>query len=70
MPENLGQKGLTNIVKVCVKITPDFVSKWSNGCQKGDYEVKRESKQAGLMYTGFSRCRVWLLPVKAAHNKS
>jgi hypothetical protein len=40
MPKNLGQKGLTKGVKFCVKRTPDFVSKESNGCQKGYYGVK------------------------------
>jgi hypothetical protein len=34
MPKNLGQKGLTKVVKICVKITPDFVS-------KGQMDVKR-----------------------------
>jgi hypothetical protein len=27
MPKNLEQKGLTKVVKICVKIIPDFVSK-------------------------------------------
>jgi hypothetical protein len=30
-----GKKILTKVVKNCVKITPDFVSKGYNGCQKG-----------------------------------
>jgi hypothetical protein len=34
MPENVEQKGLTKVVKICVKITPDFVS-------KGQMDVKR-----------------------------
>jgi hypothetical protein len=44
MPENLGQKGLTKGVKICVKIMPDFISKGSNGCQKGYNGVKMEPK--------------------------
>jgi hypothetical protein len=30
--KNFRQKGLTNVVKVCVKITPDFYVKGTNGC--------------------------------------
>jgi hypothetical protein len=40
MPKNLGQKGVTKVVKICVKITPDFCVKETNGCQKGYYGVK------------------------------
>jgi hypothetical protein len=34
MPKNLGQKGFTKVVKICVKIMPDFMS-------KGQIDVKR-----------------------------
>jgi hypothetical protein len=62
MPENFGAKRLTKVVKICVKIMPDFMprglidvkrnimmSKWR---QIG---VKEVSKLCWLMYTGFSR---------------
>jgi hypothetical protein len=52
MPENLRQKGLTKVVKICVKIMPDFVAKGAKGYQKGYYGVKTESRQ---MYAGFSQ---------------
>jgi hypothetical protein len=42
MPENLGQKGLTKVVKICVTITPDFSVKGTNGCQRGIMVLKRE----------------------------
>jgi hypothetical protein len=35
MPENLGQKGLTKVVKICVKITPDFLSKEQMEVERG-----------------------------------
>jgi hypothetical protein len=35
IPKKLKQKGLTKVVKVCVEITLDFMSKGSNGCQSG-----------------------------------
>jgi hypothetical protein len=41
IPNNLGQKGLTKVVKIYVKITPDFSVNGTNGCQKGYYGVKR-----------------------------
>jgi hypothetical protein len=66
MPENLGQKGLTKIVKICVKIRRIFVSKgskdgimMSNGDQmvtkrKQNVIVKCTPALAGLD-AGFSR---------------
>jgi hypothetical protein len=35
MPKNLEQKGLTKVVKVCVKITPDFMSKRQMDVKRG-----------------------------------
>jgi hypothetical protein len=35
MTENLGQKELTKVVKICVKIMPYFESKGSNGVKRG-----------------------------------
>jgi hypothetical protein len=40
MPENLGQKGLTEVVKICINITPDFVSKGQKDVKRGYYGVK------------------------------
>jgi hypothetical protein len=40
MLKNLGQKGLTKVVKICVKITLDFVSKGSNGVKRGNMVLK------------------------------
>jgi hypothetical protein len=57
MPENLEQKGLTKVVKICVKITPDFVAKESNRCQKGYYGIR----------TGEIRCMPALAGVTASY---
>jgi hypothetical protein len=40
MPENLEQKGLTKVVKVCVKRTPDFESKRQMDVKREYYGVK------------------------------
>jgi hypothetical protein len=50
MPENLGQKGLTNIVKVCVKITPDFVSKGQMDVKRGIMMLKRVKSVCQKMF--------------------
>jgi hypothetical protein len=50
MPENLGQKGLTKVVKICVKITPDFVSIGLLEVKKGDYVVKQRQSGVKAMY--------------------
>jgi hypothetical protein len=44
MPKNLGQKGLAKVVKMCIKIIPEFVSKGGIWCQRG---VKNDM-QAGF----------------------
>jgi hypothetical protein len=44
-----GAKGLTKVVKICVKITPDFVAKGSNRCQKGYYDVKTECQHGAYV---------------------
>jgi hypothetical protein len=41
MPKNLEQKGLTKVVKVCVKITPDFVSKCQMDIKRGIIVLRR-----------------------------
>jgi hypothetical protein len=73
MPKNFGQKGLTKVVKIYVKITPNFVSKGSKRCQKRYYGVKNGDKllstRSRRMYTGFSQCRVRLLPVVAVRGQ-
>jgi hypothetical protein len=48
MPENLGQEGLTKVVKICVKITPDFVSTGQMDVKRGYYGVK--TKKWGQKY--------------------
>jgi hypothetical protein len=62
MPENLGQKGLTKVVKICVKIMLDFMSRGLIDVKRNimmskrrQIGVKEVSKLCWLMYTGFSR---------------
>jgi hypothetical protein len=70
MPKNLRQKGLTNVVKVCVKITSDFVSKGQMDVQQGNMVLKRsQTVVKGVcrpMYTGFSLFYGRLFPVTVA----
>jgi hypothetical protein len=40
MPENLEQKELTKVVKICVKITPDFVSNFQMDVKRGIMVLK------------------------------
>jgi hypothetical protein len=61
MPENLGQKGLTKVVKFCVKITPDFVSKGQMDVKRGIIVLKRVKSECRKL-TGFSRCPIRLFP--------
>jgi hypothetical protein len=59
-PKNLGQKGLTKVVKICVKICQIFVSKGQIDVRRGIIAVKGDkmvSKQCWTMYIGFSRFR-------------
>jgi hypothetical protein len=44
MPENLEQKGLTKVVKICVKITPDFMSKEQMDVKRGIMMLKQSQK--------------------------
>jgi hypothetical protein len=55
MPENLEQKSLTKVVKVCIKITPDFVSKEQMDVKRGIMVLKWGQNVSRPMYTGFSR---------------
>jgi hypothetical protein len=51
--------GAKRIHKNCQNLCQDnagFCVKVSNGCQKGYYGVKMESKRICMMYTRFSRC--------------
>jgi hypothetical protein len=57
MPENLGQKGLTKVVKICVKIMPELLSKGVNWLKR----VK--SMLGGSIYAGFSQYGGWLFQV-------
>jgi hypothetical protein len=57
MSKNLRQKGLTKVVKNCVKITPDFVSNGQKDVKRGIIVLngdKMGSKVRWPMYTGFS----------------
>jgi hypothetical protein len=40
MPENLGQKGLTKVMKIYVKIMPNFVSKGQMDVKGGNMMLK------------------------------
>jgi hypothetical protein len=51
MSENLRQKGLTKVVKICVKITPDFVSKAQMDVKRGIMVLK------GGVKNGSKKCR-------------
>jgi hypothetical protein len=41
--KNLGQKRLTKVVKICVKITPDFLSKGQMNVKRGTMVLRRVS---------------------------
>jgi hypothetical protein len=49
MPENLGQKGLTKVVKVCIKITLDFVSKGQMDVKRGIMVLKRVKRECQMV---------------------
>jgi hypothetical protein len=71
MPKNLGQKGLTGGVKICVKIMPDFISKGSNGCQNGYNGFKTEPKQWDFIFwCGDGRCSPALADLRAGNFRS
>jgi hypothetical protein len=47
MFKNLEQKGLTKVVKDCVKITPDFVSKGQMDVKRGIMVLNGDQNVAG-----------------------
>jgi hypothetical protein len=63
MPKNLEQKGLTNVVKVCVKIMPDCMLNGQMDVKRGIKMLKQCGKMCWKMYTGFSRFGGRLIPV-------
>jgi hypothetical protein len=54
MPKNLEQKGLTKVVKVCVKITPNFVSKYEMDVKRGSMVSKRRQNGVKTVLDGCS----------------
>jgi hypothetical protein len=51
MPKNLGQKGLTKVMKIYVKIPPNFVSKGQMDVKGGNMMLKRVNR----INAGFSK---------------
>jgi hypothetical protein len=62
--QKFGAKELTNVVKICVKIMPDFCVKGTIGCQKGIMVLKWSQKLsrpalAGVTASYFQTWAAW-----------
>jgi hypothetical protein len=70
MPKNLEQKGLTNVVKICVKRTPDFVYQRDKRCQKGYFTIKIRTDSSRLLSKDIGQCTPALAGLMAGYFRS